>query len=879
MPGCQVSVTKAPRSALQNLSHEELAKRRKKGDASLAGQLRKGSIVSVNPPPFPKDPFKNVITLPGPRKHRKPKVERFLDGKSSIYSVAYAIDERHKIQANHKARVAAAKQWSYGDKLEFVKQENKRFREQPSLPKAVNIKLRITRVGAIQLTKYGYQAFRFETIPECICFYKSHGSGSENTYQDNNENAQNNKGMGLHDEVLRSCVRTHFVCFYHSGTLYTFNAKCLDGFEAFELMVRAKYPYLQRGPKLKKPVKKGQLKKRVYKKPEALRASKEPTDFNKTQTHVKIKAGPSFHNTSYLQDSLVPRKQKKAKLSLTEARLKQREKNNRKRLQDKPSEMSNSAPGQDDSRDEKHIFPTVKTVKNTLESEHLNTSIRKPAIRSTAQLDYDDYVTEDLSYNSADEDSVDMSDLAHLKGRTVCDFDEVNHGPVRRTGRRKLPPRPATAHIMPRTPKRNDKEQGNTRAGRNLTALPHKHRQRPSSSIVTQKALERNTFMGRQRPASQGHHLAPFDKHKIPPRPYSATISHASAFSDASDDNPSIFRPNSGIDWSRPNSGKFSVATSSRPSTATSSEVRNQSASRSRPSSAATWSRPNSGKLSLASSSRPSTASSSIDEMDGVPCIAARHQPDSATVSPRPNNGKLSIVTSSRPSTATSSLTEREIAILESKQLRPSSASSWSCTNSGNFLQHLRVRPSTDGSSNSPDRSKLRPGIISRPVRASLSDSLSRPSSAISSSNFINDGKGSTVKIDFKFNEIIWQRKSIMVKDDVCDDEDNLPTKVKVDLLLVHKMKSQPAQKLPVVLAPHRRWKDKKKKTLIHVYETKQWAREKEEAMTDNIMAEIKAEEQAQDRQRPRQEAEIHTGSRRMKWVHRMKKRFFRRRS
>ena len=49
--------------------------------------------------------------------------------------------------------------------------------------------------------------------------------------------------------------------------------------------------------------------------------------------------------------------------------------------------------------------------------------------------------------------------------------------------------------------------------------------------------------------------------------------------------------------------------------------------------------------------------------------------------------------------------------------------------------------------------------------------------------------------------------------------------------------------------------------------------------MTDNIMAEIKAEEQAQDRQRPRQEAEIHTGSRRMKWVHRMKKRFFRRRS
>ena len=89
MPGCQVSVTKAPRSALQNLSHEELAKRRKKGDASLAGQLRKGSIVSVNPPPFPKDPFKNVITLPGPRKHRKPKVERFLDGKSSSWTMFY----------------------------------------------------------------------------------------------------------------------------------------------------------------------------------------------------------------------------------------------------------------------------------------------------------------------------------------------------------------------------------------------------------------------------------------------------------------------------------------------------------------------------------------------------------------------------------------------------------------------------------------------------------------------------------------------------------------------------------------------------------------------------------------------------------------------
>ena len=578
----KIVVERSHNTVLGDLTNEQLAAQRKKRGRSLKAVIQKGSITEFNPEPWEKDPFKNLPILPGPRKHRRPNQERFLAGKSSIYSIAYAIDEKHQAEKVHNMRVKATTHWSYSDRLEYLKLQNKLYKERPAVPKAVRLKLKMNRLGVAYLIKMGYVGFFYETLPECIVFLKPQGSGkpehdgsdeedSSDEHAEQNTAKASGQGMALYEEVLRSSVRTHFVCFYHTGTLYAFNAETVDPFEMFELIVRAKHPKLKRGPKPQKHKRIPKVRKREYVVPETMRPAKEPSKFNREQTYLKLKKGPapSFYNSSYLDGSLVPRKIK-PKLSLEDARRRQRDLLCEKRngvvsdfangdlCKTEPPEQNDKAAGFDEhcewlnSAGSEVTLSQFRKRRKSFKKNHIRKALVRP--KSALLPWHAAYVDADSLPSPLRPQSAHMA-ISNTEGATNSIVSSPSLG---QQGPTKIL-RPQSAHLS--TPTRNQsqhhvrfQESPDPRVG-----------ERPQTAHPASRVPRHGGVPTQQQTQHERSDL----------RPTSAALSYTSYYSDISNEEPSIFRPNSAVSTGVLSDKTFS---SSRPSSADQTSSRPHSA-------------------------------------------------------------------------------------------------------------------------------------------------------------------------------------------------------------------------------------------------------------------------------------------------------------
>ena len=120
-----------------------------------------------------------VLRKPVKLRHLRPSLKRFQSGKSSLYSVAYAL----KQNASAARAVVAHKQqsllWCAIDQKEMNNQLNEQRRNRPALPEDLSVKIRIARTGIAQLMRQGFDGFQYDGIENVFVFLKVKKFGEE----------------------------------------------------------------------------------------------------------------------------------------------------------------------------------------------------------------------------------------------------------------------------------------------------------------------------------------------------------------------------------------------------------------------------------------------------------------------------------------------------------------------------------------------------------------------------------------------------------------------------------------------------------------------------------------------------------------------------
>ena len=92
----KIVVEKKAKKVLGDLTNEEVARLRQRSDKSLKRALHGKSILQVSKETWKSDPFSNIPVIPGVKNYKKPSIEKFLAGKTSIFSIAKSIDEEQQ---------------------------------------------------------------------------------------------------------------------------------------------------------------------------------------------------------------------------------------------------------------------------------------------------------------------------------------------------------------------------------------------------------------------------------------------------------------------------------------------------------------------------------------------------------------------------------------------------------------------------------------------------------------------------------------------------------------------------------------------------------------------------------------------------------------
>ena len=100
----KIVVEKKAKKVLGDLTNEEVARLRQRSDKSLKRALHGKSILQVSKETWKSDPFSNIPVIPGVKNYKKPSIEKFLAGKTSIFSIAKSIDEEQQALNVQKRR-------------------------------------------------------------------------------------------------------------------------------------------------------------------------------------------------------------------------------------------------------------------------------------------------------------------------------------------------------------------------------------------------------------------------------------------------------------------------------------------------------------------------------------------------------------------------------------------------------------------------------------------------------------------------------------------------------------------------------------------------------------------------------------------------------
>lgn len=121
------------------------------------------------------DPLGGLPIFPKPVKlrHLRPSLKKFQEGRSSLYSVAYAIRENAKAARDVVARKSQSLLWSQVDAKEMRDQLNRTRQNRPPLPVDLSVRIKIARTAIANLLKMGFEGFQFVGIEDVFIFLKA----------------------------------------------------------------------------------------------------------------------------------------------------------------------------------------------------------------------------------------------------------------------------------------------------------------------------------------------------------------------------------------------------------------------------------------------------------------------------------------------------------------------------------------------------------------------------------------------------------------------------------------------------------------------------------------------------------------------------------
>lgn len=122
-----------------------------------------------------KNRLANIAVIPRPVKRSllRPSLKRFMSGRSSLWSVAKALHDRHQRQRGLRARLSQSLLWAGLDQKELVAELNEQSRNSPELPKSLSVRLRVCRSALVALMNdMGMRGFRYSDFEDVLIFFK-----------------------------------------------------------------------------------------------------------------------------------------------------------------------------------------------------------------------------------------------------------------------------------------------------------------------------------------------------------------------------------------------------------------------------------------------------------------------------------------------------------------------------------------------------------------------------------------------------------------------------------------------------------------------------------------------------------------------------------
>ena len=168
----------------------------------------KARPVSSDPHSLRYDRLRDCLILPRPtdRKSRLPSLEKFLAGRSSLWSLANAVSRLEKAKRNisDKENQSFSGAWFMNDKKQLLHEKNESRRNEVPLPDSLCVHLKICRKQIVHLLDEEYETFRYDDLPHVFIFFKT-------------SSKQKNAAMPLEVRAARATLNNATVILFVGG--------------------------------------------------------------------------------------------------------------------------------------------------------------------------------------------------------------------------------------------------------------------------------------------------------------------------------------------------------------------------------------------------------------------------------------------------------------------------------------------------------------------------------------------------------------------------------------------------------------------------------------------------------------------------------------
>eukprot|EP00946_MAST-07B_sp_MAST-7B-sp1_P004849 g4849.t1 len=151
-----------------------------------------GAVGAGDPGRLRHDPLAHLPMLRKPVKlrHLRPSLKKFQSGRSSLYSVAYALKQNASAARAVTAHKSQSLLWCHVDQKEVVQQLNEQRRNRPALPEDLSVRIKIARTGIAHLLRQGFEGFQYDGIEDVFVFLKVKKFGEEDDEENEELNAR-----------------------------------------------------------------------------------------------------------------------------------------------------------------------------------------------------------------------------------------------------------------------------------------------------------------------------------------------------------------------------------------------------------------------------------------------------------------------------------------------------------------------------------------------------------------------------------------------------------------------------------------------------------------------------------------------------------------